>query len=298
MAGFSDRAMRILCKKYGADHVTTEMISSKAVWYKDKKTFELGMFDEAEAPCSVQLFGDDPDVMLHAAKELLARYPYCAVDINMGCPVPKIVKNHEGSALMKEPELVERIVSRLAENLPVPVTVKIRAGWDSKSINAPEIAKRAEKGGAAAVFVHGRTREMMYQPSVMLPVIKDVKDAVNIPVIGNGDITDGESAVTMMNVTGCDALMIGRGTLGKPWLFNEIKNRFNESDEYLIPRIKDVIKEHIELKKSFCSDFIALNELRGQIPHYIKGTTGSASMRAKINSASSLAQIAELIENL
>jgi len=198
---------------------------------------------------------------------------------------------------MKEPELVERIVYRLASSLDIPVTVKIRAGWNSERMNAAEVAQYAERGGAAAIFIHGRTREMMYRPSVILPIIKEVKAAVSIPVIGNGDITDGAAARKMLDETHCDGLMIGRAALGKPWIFDEIK-AFLGGRSYSPPDLKETMLLHIDLKQRYKSDRVASNELRGQIPHYIKGKTGSASFRNRLNSATSLAELVELINEM
>jgi len=296
MAGFTDRAMRVLCRENGADHVTTEMISSKAVFFGDKKTYELCRFGEEERPCSLQIFGDDPGVIAYAVKELLARGNFYSVDVNMGCPVPKVVKNHEGSALMRDPDKIYAIVARLTDSVGVPVTVKLRAGWNAEELNAPDAAEAAEKGGASAVFVHGRTRDQMYRPGVLFDVIRAVKERVGIPVIGNGDVSDPASAREMIEKTGCDALMIGRAALARPWLFNEIKCAFIKRG-FSPPDIRDVIMRNIELKSSYKDEITALNELRGQIPHYIKGLPGAAAARGMINSAASLSELVKITDD-
>ena len=225
MAGIADRAFRELCVQHGAAYTVTEMVSSKWLTMGDKKSAQL-LTIGSEKPCGAQIFGDDPETMSQAAKKSLAFSPEI-IDINMGCPAPKIASNGGGASLMKNPQLAYEITKAVAESVPVPVTVKIRKGWDNDSINAVQMATLAEKAGAAAVTVHGRTKEQMYSGKVDYDIIAEVKKAVSIPVIGNGDITDEQSATMMMEKTNCDAIMIGRGALGNPWIFGRINAYFD-----------------------------------------------------------------------
>ena len=218
MAGVADRAFRRLCVDYGAAYVVSEMVSCKGLCFGDRKSEELLVLDEGEHPAAIQLFGDDPDIMARAAEKAMAARPEI-IDINMGCPAPKIAGNHCGSALMREPELCRRIVAAVAGAVDVPVTAKIRKGYSREEVNAVEVALACEAGGAAAITVHGRTRDQMYAPPVDWDIIREVKRAVRIPVIGNGDVTDAVSAAALYEHTGCDLVMVGRGALGAPWGF-------------------------------------------------------------------------------
>ena len=222
MAGVTDLSYRILCRELGCDLTYTEMVSAKALLYKNKNTEVLLKTVSQDHPCAMQIFGSDPDIMADMGKYAVNKWGYEIVDVNMGCPVPKVVNNHEGSALMKNPQLVEKILSTMVKRISKPVTVKIRRGFDEDNINAVEIAKIAENCGVAAIAVHGRTREQYYSGNADWNIIKEVKEAVNIPVIGNGDIVDGESAKKMMDETGCDGVMVARAARGNPWIFNEI----------------------------------------------------------------------------
>ena len=238
MAGVADRAFRELCMSYGAAYVISEMVSSKGLTMQDKKSKELLFLSDAERPAGAQIFGDDPEIMANAALKAMEFSPDF-IDINMGCPAPKIAGNGGGSALLKNPELIGKIVKKVVEVSPVPVTAKIRIGWDKNSINAVEIAKIIEAAGADAITVHGRTKDQMYAPPVSLDEIANVKKAVSIPVIGNGDIVDGKSAKLMLDMTGCDFLMVGRGALGNPWIFQCINAYLNKEADFTEPTLEE-----------------------------------------------------------
>lgn len=300
MAGVGDSAFRTICCRHGADGVTSEMISAKAVVYGDKKTLTLAKRSEEETPFLLQIFGSEPDIMGKGAKILANATHPDGVDINMGCPVNKIVKNREGSALMKSPQLVYEIVSRVKDALdPLPVSVKIRAGFDSEHINAVEVALMAEKAGASHITVHGRTREQFYAPGVNLDIIRDVKKAVSCPVVGNGDINSVESAKEMLSYTGCDHLMIGRGALGRPWIFSEIKaGLFGESTAE-IPTgqaLYEAIMTHLDLALSNKGERQGIMESRAQIAFYIKSIKGAADIRRRINSASTREEVSNILK--
>ncbi len=302
MAGVGDSAFRTVCMRHGADGVTSEMISAKATVFGDKKTLQLARRTDEETPFALQIFGSEPDIMAKGAKILVDKTRPDSIDINMGCPVNKIVKNGEGSALMKNPQLVYEIVSRVTEAVyPLPVTVKIRRGIDANHINAVEVALMAEKGGAGMITVHGRTRDQFYAPPVDLETIKAVKEAVKCPVVGNGDITSGESAKEMLKVTGCDHLMIGRGALGRPWIFNEIKSHLLGTPKPYIPVGKELYDEiitHLDLAISLKGERQAIMESRAQIAWYVKGIKGAAAIRQRINSAISREAVAEILKEL
>lgn len=303
MAGVGDSAFRIICTRHKADVVTSEMISAKAVVFGDKKTFSLARREREEKNFLLQIFGSEPKIMAEGASILSKKCLPDGIDINMGCPVNKIVKNHEGSYLMKKPDLVYEIVARVKEAVyPLPVSVKIRSGFDSTHINAVEVAKNAEKAGVSHITVHARTREQFYQPPVDLSVIKAVKESVGCEVVGNGDITDCESAKRMLETTGCDHIMIGRGALGRPWIFEEIKAGLFGEEEPVIPMGNALIKEiltHLDLAVSLKSERQAVLESRAQIAWYVKGIKGAAEIRHRINNAGTRNEIEKILkENL
>lgn len=300
MAGVTDRAFRYMCKKYGAGGMTTEMVSAKAICYGDKKTALLAYIADEERPCGLQLFGSEPHVMAKAADIIFDAFHPDFIDVNMGCPAPKIVNNGEGSSLMKNPVLCYEIVSRMKESIKdrCPLTVKIRRGFDKGSINAVEVALMCEKGGADAVFVHARTREQMYMPPVEYSTIAQVKKAVKIPVVGNGDILCGKDAVNVTNETGCDGVMIGRGAQGNPFVFDEI-NHYLEGKEYVSPtneEKRDCVREHISLLIEDKGEYVGVREARKHVAWYIKGQPGSASMRNRVNLAESKEEMLSLID--
>ena len=293
MAGFTDGAMRSVCKKHGAEFSTTEMVSAKAVCFGDKKTHALAKISENEGPVSLQIFGSEPDIMARAAQILEkgeeGGVPPVAIDINMGCPVNKIYSNGEGSALMKNPELIYKIVRAVSENTAIPTTVKLRAGIDENSKNAEECALAAESAGAVAVAVHGRTRVEMYSGKVDFEIIKNVKRALHIPVIANGDITSQESAARMIALTGADGIMIGRGAIGNPFLFEEIRAGLC-AKEYQAPTLEERIGEALYQLSVAIADKgegVAVRESRKQIALYLHSFRGAAELRRRINSAES-----------
>lgn len=300
MAGVADRAFRHMCKKHGADGVVTEMISSKATVFGDKKTKELAKISDFERPCALQLFGSEPETMAKAAR-LCMEFSPDIIDINMGCPVHKVVSSGDGSALMKNPALAYEILKAVVDEVgkEVPVTVKIRRGFDKDHINAVEIATLAQKAGVDAIFVHARTREQMYAPPCEYSTIKDVKCAVDIPVIGNGDIFAVEDAIRMAEQTGCDGVMVGRGALGNPFLFAQLKAYF-EDGRMLPPqtareKIAD-IKEHMALLVKDKGEAVAAAECRKHLAWYIKGVRGAAALRDEINRTENVEKTLELIE--
>lgn len=301
MAGVTDRSFRTVCRRFGADYTVSEMISAKALHYKDKKTDTLAAVFEPEAPVVLQIFGSEPETMAEAAYEL-SRTPRggvlpIAIDINMGCPVKKIVCGGDGSALMRKPALAAKIIRAVCDASALPVTVKIRSGWCAEEINATKIAKIAEENGAAAVCVHGRTRAQMYMPSCDINVIKDVKNAVSIPVVGNGDICCGEDAKRMLEYTGCDAVMVGRASLGNPWIFREI-SAFLQGREFSAPSFSErlaVAKEHMSLLAEEKGDRVGLFESRKHIAWYVKALPGAAEFRGAVNNCSSWDELWSLL---
>ena len=308
MAGFTDRAFRRVCREQGADMTVTEMISAKAVHYNDVKTAALAFIGREELPCALQIFGSEPDIMAESAYRLVSlsyrgcvsEVPPSMIDINMGCPVRKVVSNGEGSALMKDPELIYRIVKAVSAAVDIPVSVKIRTGFDSAHINAAECAAAAESGGAAMICVHGRTREQMYMPPVDKETIAAVKRAVNIPVIANGGINNAANALEMISASGCDGLGIARGALGNPFIFTEIRCAL-EHKEYTPPSAEkqlEYAKYHLSLLKEYKGESGACLEGRSQLIHYVRGIKGASSFRDEINRAESTAKIAELIDNM
>ena len=284
MAGVTDLPFRLLCKEQGAGLLCMEMISAKALQYKNKNTKALLAIHPEEYPVSLQLFGSDPKIMSEMAK-MIEELPFQILDINMGCPVPKVVRNGEGSALMKNPKLVHEIVSAVSKAIEKPVTVKIRKGFDDDHINAVEIAKIIEDAGGAAVAVHGRTREQYYSGKADWDIIRQVKEAVSIPVIGNGDVISGEKALQMRRETGCDGVMIGRGCQGNPWIFRELL-AYEETGS--IPerpgtdQIRETMLRHARLQIEFKGDYIGIREMRKHVAWYTKGMQGSAKLRDEI----------------
>lgn len=302
MAGVTDRAFRFMCKKYGVGGETTEMVSAKAICFGDRKTGSLAQIYDEDRPCGLQLFGSEPETLSRAAKIVLDLYEPDFLDINMGCPAPKIVNNGEGSALMKNPTLCSKIVEAVkkAAEDKVPVTVKIRSGFDGEHINAVEVALACEGSGADCIFVHGRTREQMYTPPVNYDVIKAVKSSVKIPVVGNGDISNGSDALKVMKKTGCDGVMVGRAAQGNPYVFAEI-SAFLEGREYgPVPLSvkKDDIKQHVSLLIEHKGEYVGIREARKHVAWYIKGIAGAAEMRNRINSAESLEEMLSLTDEL
>lgn len=296
MAGVADRAFRELCVSYGASYVVSEMISSKGVSMGDRKSKDLSFISDDERPAAVQIFGSDPLTMAKSVELVMASRPEI-IDINMGCPAPKIISGGAGASLSKNPELAEKIIKAVVDASPVPVTVKIRAGWDFEHINAVEMAKRAEFAGAAAISVHGRTKMQMYAPPVNHKIIAEVKKNVNIPVIANGDITDGPTAAKMFEDTNCDLVMIGRGALGRPWAFSQI-NAFLDYERILPePAVSERMRVMINHIKTLCEykgDYVGMREARKHAAWYTKGLRGAAKYRQELSSLETVEQLEEI----
>ena len=294
MAGVADRAFRELCVGYGASYVVSEMISSKGVSLGDRKSKQLMQLSEKERPAGVQIFGNSPEIMAESVKTVLEVQPQF-VDINMGCPAPKIAGNGGGASLMRNPALAEEIIVAVKKACgDIPVTVKIRAGWDFDSINAVEMAKRAENAGASAITVHGRTRQQMYAPPVNHEIIAEVKKAVSIPVIGNGDITDGITAAKMLEDTNCDFLMVGRGALGRPWVFQQINAYLNEGRVLPEPPVSErmrVMLYHIQMLCDYKGERVGIREARKHAAGYTKGIRGAAQYRRELGTLESIEQL-------
>ena len=300
MAGVTDLPFRLLCKEQGAGLLCMEMVSAKAIYYNNRNTESLLEIHPDETPVSLQLFGSDPKIMSEMAKRIEER-PFAILDVNMGCPVPKVVRNGEGSALMKEPKLVYEIVSALVKAIDKPVTVKIRKGFDDDHVNAVEIAKIIEEAGAAAVAVHGRTREQYYSGKADWDIIRQVKEAVSIPVIGNGDVTSPQKADELVRQTGCDGIMIARGAQGNPWIFSEMIH-WEETGE-LPPRpdkdeIRKMMLRHARLQLEYKGEFCGIREMRKHVAWYTKGLKGASRMREKVNAVESLEELENLLTSL
>lgn len=297
MAGVSDRAYRELCVRFGAAYCVSEMVSSKALSFNSKKSEELMEISDLERPCGIQIFGDDPKCMADAAKHALENKPDI-IDINMGCPAPKISSNGSGSALMKNPRLCGEIVKAVTAVTDIPVTVKIRKGWDDDSVNAVEVAKICESAGAAAITVHGRTRQQYYKPPVDYDIIKVVRESVSVPVIANGDIDSAERAKEVMDITGCDLVMIGRATLGNPWIFSQI-NAYLENPNVKIhtPDLEErlgVMIEHIGKMVEYKGEHMAMLQARKLVVGYFKGMKGAAALRNEAGKIKTLDDLYEL----
>ncbi len=300
MAGVTDKAFRLICKPFGPALMYTEMVSGKGLFYKNKKTADLLDTDSTEKPVATQLFGHEPDVLAEIAGKAL-EYGAEIIDINMGCPAPKIVGNGDGSAIMKTPKLAGEIVAAVVRAVDAPVTVKIRKGWNDESVNAVEVAKIVESCGAAAITVHGRTREQFYSGKADLDIIRAVKNAVKIPVVGNGDITDEESAKNMLDYTGCDGIMIGRGAEGDPWIFERVIHYLETGEKLPFPTHEmraEKMKEHLALLVDFKGEYRGIQEARKHMAWYIKGMPGGARLREVINKAETLEQMLEIIKRL
>lgn len=298
MAGVADTAFRTLCKSYGAAYVVGELASSKGLVMQGTKTAELLAVTPAERPMAVQLFGDDPDTMADAACKAMAFAPDI-IDINMGCPAPKVVSNGGGSALHRDPALAGRIVAAVARAVPVPVTVKMRKGWDAAHVNAVEMARIAEENGAAAVTVHGRTRAQQYAPPADWDIIAAVKAAVRIPVIGNGDVDSPQAAARMLAHTGCDLVMIGRAALGRPWLFTQVEALLSGDEvppEPTPAQRMEVLLEHARLLCAQKGERVALRELRKHAAWYMKGLPAAAALRAAAGSLTTFADLLHLTD--
>lgn len=300
LAGITDAPMRRLCKEQGASLVFSEMVSGKGLWYKDKNTAKLLETYEEERPVAFQIFGHEPEIMAFTARQV-SKLPCAAIDINMGCPVPKIVKNGEGSALLKNPDLIYDVVSAVVKNTDKPVTAKIRIGWDKDSINAVETAHAISAAGASAITVHGRTREQYYSGKADWSYIAAVKKAVTIPVIGNGDVISGKSALDMMEQTGCDFVMIGRGALGNPWIFREVLAAWKGEEVPPPPTTEErkaMMLRHLGDLADFKGEYQAVREMRKHVGWYIKGVHGAAAFRGKVNQITDINVLKEAIKNI
>ena len=300
MAGVTDLPFRLLCKEQGAGLLCMEMVSAKGIMYNNKNTKILLTIDERERPVSLQLFGSDPDIISEQAKRI-EELPFDILDINMGCPVPKIVNNGDGSALMKNPLLAGEIIEKTARAIQKPVTVKIRKGFDEEHINAVEMAHIAQESGQAAIAVHGRTREQYYSGKADWEIIRKVKEAVKIPVIGNGDVWTPQDAIDMRKQTGCDGVMIGRGAQGNPWIFKQILH-YEQTGELLEKpspqEVTEMILRHAKMQMEFKGEYIGMREIRKHAAWYTAGYKNSAKLRGKINETETYEELKELLSHL
>ena len=284
MAGVTDLPFRLLCREMGAGLVCMEMVSAKAIYYNNKNTEELLTIHPGEMPASLQLFGSDPEIVADMAARIEER-PFSVLDFNMGCPVPKVVNNGEGSALMKNPKLAEELLTKLVKAVKKPVTVKIRKGFDEEHVNAVEVAKIIEQSGGAAVAVHGRTREQYYSGKADWDIIRQVKEAVQIPVMGNGDVTDPESAKAMMEQTGCDFVMIGRAVRGNPWIFSRLNHFFRKGERLERPswsEVREMMLRHARMEIELRGEYTGIREMRKHIAWYTTGMPHSAKLRRNL----------------
>lgn len=300
MAGVADRAFRELCVSYGACYAVGEMASAKGISLSDRNSAQLLSLSREERPAAVQLFGDDPMILAQAAKRAMDFTPDC-IDLNMGCPAPKIAGNGGGAALMKKPELAQAITKAVVSSVPVPVTVKLRLGWDEKSINVQDLAQRCEAAGAAAVCVHARTRAQMYAPPVRLDYIRAVKQSLNIPVIGNGDVQGGHSAAAMLQETGCDLVMVGRGAMGRPWVFRQINAFLQDGTVLPEPPVEErmaVMLTHIDRLCTYKGAYIGMREARKHAAWYMKGIRGAAGFRQRIGALSTMDELRGLAKEV
>ena len=300
LAGITDAPMRRLCHRQGAALTYTEMVSCKGMWYGDRNTGKLLYTYRDEQPVGYQIFGHEPEVMAYAAREI-SSLPGKLIDINFGCPVPKIVKNGEGSALLKNPDLIYDIVAAVVKNTDKPVTAKIRTGWDKDSINVVEVAHAISAAGASAIAVHARTREQYYSGKADWSMIAAVKRAVDIPVIGNGDVTDGKAAISMMDETGCDLVMIGRGALGNPWIFREALAAWRGEEIPLQPskdEKKAMMISHLEDLTELKGEYAAVREMRKHVGWYLKGVPGAAAFRGMVNNITDSNELIKAIKSI
>lgn len=298
MAGVTDLPFRLLCKEKGADFLCTEMVSAKGIHYNNQNTENLLTIDEEERPVAVQLFGSDPDILSETAKRIEERN-FDVLDINMGCPVPKVVNNGEGSALMKNPQLVGEIVRKVSRSISKPVTIKIRKGFNDNLINAVEIAKIAEDNGAKAIAVHGRTREQYYSGKADWEIIRKVKEAVSIPVIGSGDVFAPEDAKRMLDMTGCDGIMIARGARGNPWIFEQVKAYLDHGillEKPDFATVKEMILRHGDMAVKYKGEFTGIREMRKHIAWYTAGYPGSSKLRREVNEVETMDDLIKLLE--
>ena len=299
MAGVTDLPFRLLCKEQGAGLLCMEMVSAKAILYKNRNTEELLTIDKRENPVSLQLFGSDPDIMSEIAKQIEDR-PFDILDINMGCPVPKVVNNGDGSALMKNPKLAGEIIEKTARAIKKPVTVKIRKGFDEEHVNAVEMAHIAQESGAAAVAVHGRTRSQFYSGKADWDIIRQVKEAVSIPVIGNGDVDSPERAKALVEQTGCDGIMIGRASRGNPWIFSRIQTYLETGEIPPQPsaeEVREMILRHARLQIEYKGEYTGMREMRKHVAWYTAGMPHSAAVRREVNEVETYEQLERLVKD-